>query len=107
MLGRELSCHLHLDYAKISLRHCRILKKAGRVLVEDLNSTNGTAVNDHPLERESFELHDGDELRVGPVHFRVSIATRPKGRRASRIESVLASAPPFCPTAALAPSARV
>jgi anti-anti-sigma factor len=102
VLGRELSCHLRLDYAKVSLRHCRLMKRAGRVLVEDLNSTNGTAVNDNVLERDPCELHDGDELRVGPVHFRISIATDRKDVD-DRIESVLASAP-LLPTGALVPN---
>jgi anti-anti-sigma factor len=94
VLGRELSCQLRLDYAKVSLRHCRISKRGGRAFVEDLNSTNGTAVNDQAVEREPVELQDGDDLRVGPVHFRVSI-TSDRREPAEHLEPAFATAPPL------------
>ena len=91
-IGRENSCQLKLDFSKVSLRHCRILKRAGRVLVEDLNSTNGTAVNDRDLGPAPFEVQDGDNLRVGPVHFRFAIQSLSTDIN-ERLDNLLASAP--------------
>jgi anti-anti-sigma factor len=93
VIGRELSCHLRLDYAKISLRHCRITKRGGRLFAEDLNSTNGTAVNDQTLGTESVELHDGDLLRVGPVIYRVDVGSSgDSGERAGKLVAVASGA---------------
>lgn len=81
VIGRDPSCQLQLSTERVSHRHCRILKRGGRVVVEDLHSTNGTAVNDRVVG--VVELSDGDRLRVGPASFRVSIpagAAGPKGR---------------------------
>jgi anti-anti-sigma factor len=76
VIGRGPSCQFQVHADQVSHRHCRILKRSGRVLVEDLHSTNGTLVNDRVIR--VVELEDGDRLRVGPVCFRVSI---PAGSR--------------------------
>ncbi|HEX8198932.1 MAG TPA: FHA domain-containing protein [Isosphaeraceae bacterium] len=89
VIGRSPSCQYQIHADQISHRHCRILKKSGRVLVEDLRSTNGTLVNDRLIQ--IVELEDGDRLRVGPFCFRLAI---PAGAAAleERAEDWIASA---------------
>jgi anti-sigma B factor antagonist len=72
VIGRDSSCQLRLDTDRASHRHCRLLKRGARVLVEDLHSTDGTVVNDRTVR--VVELADGDRLRIGPVCFRVDIS---------------------------------
>ena len=45
LLGRHADCDLVLPGTGVSRRHARILSQNGRILIEDLNSTGGTALN--------------------------------------------------------------
>jgi anti-anti-sigma factor len=75
VIGRDQECGLRLDHGKVSLRHCRIFRSGDRILVEDLDSARGTAVNQTILDptQPPVEVHDGDHLWVGPEYFRVAI----------------------------------
>ena len=48
-IGRECD-GLLLDDPQISRRHLQLLAERGRVIVEDLGSTNGSLVDGHPPE---------------------------------------------------------
>jgi len=76
LIGRDPQCNLRPASAVISKRHCAILIKDGKVLVRDFDSTNGTFVNDEPLKGER-EVHHDDNLRVGPLTFRLTIEVTP------------------------------
>jgi hypothetical protein len=55
-----------LDDVSVSRMHARILRDGEKVLLEDLNSTNGTFKNGlrmEPYERRELEV--GDEIRIG------------------------------------------
>jgi pSer/pThr/pTyr-binding forkhead associated (FHA) protein len=66
IIGRDPSSAIHLDAVGISRRHARIVVTASDVLIEDLNSKNGTLLNDQPVA-DRRALHDGDLIQVGPV----------------------------------------
>ena len=55
----------------ISATHARFTLQGPALVLEDLNSTNGTLVNGHPIT-EPVTLRDGDEVQVGDVVMRVS-----------------------------------
>jgi len=58
----------------VSRRHARILRRGGRVVVEDLDSANGTFVNGEKLGPYLPEpLNDGDILRLGKLIIEVNI----------------------------------
>ena len=60
--------------AKVSRRHCLITKINRNYFVQDLNSMNGTYVNDIQIPREELmELEQNDVLRIADVAFRVHI----------------------------------
>ena len=46
VIGREEGCHLRPNSDAISRRHCVIITTDNEVVVRDLNSRNGTFVND-------------------------------------------------------------
>jgi anti-anti-sigma factor len=60
----------------VSHRHCALLIRDNRVLIQDLKSTNGTFVNNQ-LVRGDRALQHGDWLRVGPLDFDVEIRIGP------------------------------
>src|SRR5688572_17678365 len=62
-IGRGSDVEFRLTDTEISRRHARIKRRGGDVLVEDLNSTNGTFVNGDQVELQ--KLNDGDKIQVG------------------------------------------
>src|SRR3954469_16067839 len=71
LIGRAKECALRAGSEAISRRHCAIIRRDERWTVRDLGSRNGTHVNDERITKE-VPLNDGDELRVGPLKFRVA-----------------------------------
>ena len=66
-------CELVIDEPGISQRHFRLSLNHGRLWVEDLNSLNGTRVDD--LELTPFQpvpLQPGQQLNAGRVTLRLS-----------------------------------
>jgi diguanylate cyclase (GGDEF)-like protein len=63
VLGRSHRADIKLDDDSISRMHAKLVLSENDVHVEDLNSSNGTAVNG---ERVAFQqLRDGDKIRLG------------------------------------------
>ena len=62
-IGRAPDNDLFVDNLAVSNYHAKIYFEAGRMVVEDLNSLNGTFVNDLRVERAT--LHDGDKVHIG------------------------------------------
>ena len=70
LAGRDVSSDVRLPadgYA--SGRHARFVRSEEADLVEDLNSTNGTFVNDQRLEGHR-PLQDGDLITLGQTQLR-------------------------------------
>lgn len=63
LIGREACCDIELPDDSVSRRHASIECIAGGYFLEDLQSRNGTYVNDHRIERQ--RLQPGDRLRFG------------------------------------------
>jgi hypothetical protein len=66
-LGRG-DVEIRLDDPFASSRHARISREGHVVVIEDLGSTNGTYLNEHPLDGPQ-PLHDGDRIRIGDCEF--------------------------------------
>jgi pSer/pThr/pTyr-binding forkhead associated (FHA) protein len=75
VLGRALDCAVRIPSSSVSRRHCRLSLEDGQLTVADLGSVNGTFLNGE-LIVGTAAVHEGDELRVGPVTFRVEKARR-------------------------------
>jgi hypothetical protein len=63
-VGRATPSDVILNSQDISRAHCRIYFDGHRLTVVDLNSTNGTFVNESPILTETV-LAAGDQIRVG------------------------------------------
>ena len=70
LVGRHQDADLLLQSADISRRHAALLLKDHQLWVQDLNSSNGTFINDLKIEQET-ELHDGDILQFASFMFSV------------------------------------
>jgi diguanylate cyclase (GGDEF)-like protein len=62
-IGRAAKNDLPIDQESISRHHARITFDGAQYWVQDLNSTNGTFVNDEAVKEQ--RLRDGDQVRVG------------------------------------------
>ena len=63
-IGRSTDCQLILDDDYVSTRHARIFRSGEGYLVEDLNSTNGTYLNNERLSSPT-PFTPADTLRIG------------------------------------------
>jgi len=70
LIGRAKECALRAGSEAISRQHCAITRNENGYTVRDLGSRNGTYVNDSRITDE-VPLAAGNELRVGPLKFRV------------------------------------
>ena len=68
-IGRAPDNDLSVDNLAVSNYHAKIYYEAGRMVVEDLDSLNGTFVNDLRIERAT--LHDGDKIHIGKHTIKV------------------------------------
>lgn len=65
IIGRLLECDLQLPFSDISRHHTRLFKIAsGDWLVEDMGSTNGTLLNNSPLNHPHL-VNQGDIIYLG------------------------------------------
>lgn len=74
VIGRRSNSNCALPLAYISRYHCQFLLNGGQVLVQDLESHNGTFVNGR-LASVPTPLEHGDEVSLGPVSFRVVLSS--------------------------------
>lgn len=71
-VGRGADCWLTLNDDQISRQHARFHVTGEGVVLEDLDSRNGTFVNDRQV-RGSVDLSDGDEIRMGKERMRLNV----------------------------------
>ena len=67
MLGRG-DVEIRLEDPFASSRHARISREGHVLVIEDLGSTNGTYLNEEPLNGPQA-LQDGDRVRIGDSEF--------------------------------------
>ena len=68
VLGRGSDCEIRINDHSVSRKHARIQPGVEGFFAVDLQSTNGTFVNDVPASM--YKLKDGDYLRVGNCIYR-------------------------------------
>jgi pSer/pThr/pTyr-binding forkhead associated (FHA) protein len=67
VIGRETNATLCIADASVSRRHSRIDKEEDEFVILDLDSLNGTFINDVPVKRR--KLQHGDRVRIGDSQF--------------------------------------
>lgn len=71
-LGRDPSNDIVLDSPLISRFHAVVERVGQRFRLRDLNSTNGTFVNDQRINEEIW-LNSGDAIRIGSYRFELAL----------------------------------
>ena len=75
VLGRADSAGIQLRQSKVSRQHCRILFEKGFYNIEDLDSKNGTWVNNRRIHKAILFHHD--RIAIGSSEFRFVIDGHP------------------------------
>lgn len=68
VLGRGERAEIRLEDPFASSRHARVYEQGNIVVIEDLDSTNGTYLNEELLQTPR-PLHPGDRVRIGESEF--------------------------------------
>ena len=74
VIGRKQGmCNLIIDYdMSVSGRHCAIREHDGKFYISDLQSSNGTYVNDLRISSDT-EITSGSVIRMGKLEFRFDV----------------------------------
>lgn len=74
IIGRDDQADITLAEKKISRRHATLIwsKETNEVLIEDLNSLNGTYVNEEVIARATV-LKDGDRIQIGSFLMEIKV----------------------------------
>jgi predicted component of type VI protein secretion system len=72
LIGRGEDCHLRPNSDLVSRHHCILFVGDSGAAVRDLNSRNGTFVNDERIKTDT-PLREGDRLKIGHLTFEVRL----------------------------------
>lgn len=98
-VGRATHANITISDERMSQTHFRLENQQGRILLADLNSSNGTFVNDIRVT-SPVQIKQGDRIKAGRTNFSLRIPGAPV---AVSLGTVLESAPSssgFSPLAA-------
>ena len=72
-IGRNENSDIHINNLGASKKHAKIIKRNGHYIIEDLNSTNGTLLNNEPVTKAG--LSGKDVVTIGKHTLFVSVHT--------------------------------
>jgi len=81
-IGRDTGNDIHLKNPSVSRQHAKIVRHGGPYYIEDLNSTNGTFVNNRQVTWRTG-LNDNDRITIGKYTLIFRESAR-GGKRASQ-----------------------
>jgi Nif-specific regulatory protein len=84
VIGRETAATLCIADASVSRRHSQIDKEKNEFVILDLDSLNGTFINDVPVKRRT--LQHGDRVRIGDSQFLFLVHDSKMEPRSSDVE---------------------
>ena len=82
IIGRNTEADVQVPDSQVSRRHCELYEYEGQLAVRDVGSVNGTMVNGHKIEQDTF-LSTGDTLGIGRVTFHVEVGAEGSSPTAS------------------------
>ncbi len=92
-VGRDQDADIVIDDPTVSRKHDKIVRSNDGFVLMDLNSKNGSFVNETKVGQTGQSLKDGDEIRFGPGHaalvFRENRAPEIKAQESQVTESVI------------------
>ena len=71
VIGRDGRCDLRIPMLSVSAHHCEIALENRKAVLLSRDPECETLLNGEPISKA--DLSDADEVRIGPVTFRVSI----------------------------------
>ena len=71
-IGRKAGNDVIIEDKAVSGKHCEITYENGAVFINDLDSTNGTFINDEPVVR--CEIETGDTIIIGKNKYKINIS---------------------------------
>lgn len=85
-VGRSDQADIVVKDSSVSSRHCDLIKEGGAIFVRDLNSSNGTFLNDARVAEA--ELRNGDVLRLGnAAMIRIEVGNAPVAQAPGPIDN--------------------
>src|SRR5581483_4715410 len=66
-IGRDPANQICLNDPLVSRRHCVLRESVNSYVLQDLDSSNGTTINDVPIRTR--KLAHGDRIKLGETHF--------------------------------------
>ncbi|WP_347330892.1 FHA domain-containing protein [Marinimicrobium locisalis] len=91
VLGRSNQCDVVIPGTHLSRRHVELRVQGGSLRVKDLDSVNGTYLNDRPIT--DALAHGGDQLRLDVYTFNVISPVGDRQRTRLRATSTINSVP--------------
>src|SRR5689334_8596005 len=76
VIGRNPDCTVRIPLGEISRKHAELLVDEKSITLRDLDSANGTYLNNHRISEQ--QLVAGDRIVIGPVIFTVQIDGEPR-----------------------------
>lgn len=73
VIGRHPECDIHIDDGSVSRKHAEVIFDGGQYYVRDLNSRNGTYLNNQSITGTT-KLYDQSEIRICDVTFTFAIS---------------------------------
>ena len=75
LIGRKNDCDIRIPVTEVSRHHAEFRIEDGSVVVKDMNSANGTFVNNKRVKTAT--LTPGDHVIIGPVVFTLQVDGEP------------------------------
>ena len=70
-MGRHPDCDVQVDSNMVSRFHAQLVQFDNKVMLEDLNSGNGSFLNGKQLDKhQPHPLRNNDRIKLGPIKFR-------------------------------------
>src|SRR5271166_1538267 len=91
-IGRVEDNTFQIAQPSVSSHHCEVLLRGNDVVIKDLNSTNGTFINNQQVTGEAT-LRPGQILRLGQIEIRLESGGASGGGSASGITGTGKRAP--------------
>lgn len=76
-IGRAANNDIQIDNLAVSNHHAKLVKQSGTYRIEDLNSTNGTHLNDISIQKANLSLDDIVTIGKHDLQIKSMDETRP------------------------------
>ena len=87
LIGRNPDSDIRIDNLGVSDRHARIFEQDGRYMIEDLDSTNGTFVDEKKIRRAVLETNS--EVLIGKHSLIIQEARGQTAGKPPKIEKTM------------------